>query len=161
MHQIIAAIGAALRAMARTVWVTYKRTGRLIMQMIPDIGATAPAPTAVQRSFQRPSNDNDGRQVREPTGAALAVKHLAQRMASDTFTMDDMDGVDADVVEWMASLDHQQLCRLICVEDLPGYMSGRKEVRGLPPYLQHVPRPAERRTAERDLAYAPIAAPAI
>jgi hypothetical protein len=162
MGQIIAAIGAALRAIGKTVWVTCKKTGRLIMQMIPDFGASAPLPAAaVQRSAQRPGNDNHARQVSEPTGAALAVKQLAQKMAAGSVTMQDMHNVEADVVKWMASLDHNQLCKLICCEDLGSYMNGRKEVRGLPRYLETPPRPAQRRTADPEPAYTPIAALAI
>jgi len=160
MDRIIAAIGAALRAIAVILWVPCHLTGRLIRKIQHTArGPSIPAVDMSHRPGRRPSNDN-ARQVREPTGAALAVKALAQRMAAGSVTMADMHGVDADVVKWMASLDHIQLCRLICVEDLGAYMSGR-EVRGLPPYLQTPPRPSERRTAEREQVYTPIAAPAI
>jgi hypothetical protein len=78
-------------------------------------------------------------------------------------TMADMHDVPADVVKWLAALDHQQLCRLICTEDLAGYMNRRVEIRGLPKYLEVPPRPSNRRTADPELAYAPapIAAVAI
>ncbi|QYO75623.1 hypothetical protein [Devosia salina] len=158
MDRIIAAIGAALRAIGRTVWVTCKKTGRLVMHLIPDFGAGAPLPAA---AVQRRSNDNGARQVTAPTGAALAVKTLAQRMAAGTVTMQDMHNVPADTVKWMSQLDHIQLCKLICVEDLGGYMSGRREVRGLPAYLQMQERPSKSRTAEREMAHTPIAALAI
>jgi hypothetical protein len=161
MDKIIAAIGAALRAIATVVWVTCRSTGRLLRKVL-HAGDGPSIPRAdISRSVQRPGNDNQVRQVREPTGAALAVKHLAQKMAAGTVTMKDMHNVDADVVKWLASLDHQQLCKLICVEDLAGYMNRRIEVRGLPRYLEMAPRPSPRRTGDRDLAYTPIAAPAI
>lgn len=162
MDRIIAAIGAALRAIGRTVWVTCKKTGRLVMHLIPDFGAGAPLPAAaVQRSAQRPSNDNHASQVAEPSGAALAVKSLAQKMAAGSVTMQDMHNVPADTVKWLSELDHIQLCKLICIEDLGSYMAGRKKVRGLPKYLEMPPRPSERRTADREMGYTPIAALAL
>nr|WP_295884178.1 hypothetical protein [uncultured Devosia sp.] len=161
MDKIIAAIGAALRAIGRTVWVTCKVTGRLIRKIIHSGDAPAIPRADIPRSTQRPSNDNGVRLVREPAGAALAVKSLAQRMAAGTVAMQDMHNVDADVVKWLSALDHGQLCRLICVDDLGGYMNRRIEVRGLPRYLEMPPRPSEGRTVDRDMAYTPIAALAI
>ena len=161
MDRIIAAIGAALRAIATVVWVTCRATGRLIRKVIQSGDAPAIPRAEVQRSVQRPSNDNFSRQVREPVGAALAVKRLAQKMAAGGVTMADMHNVDANVVKWLSGLDHIQLCKLICVEDLTGYMNRRIEIRGLPRYLDMPPRPSERRTLDRERAYTPIAAPAI
>lgn len=162
MDRIIAAVRAAIFAIATVVWVTCKATGRLIRKVIPGAPDTSiPSLYMSHRIGRRPGNDNAARQVAGPTGAALAVKTLAQRMAAGTVTMQDMHGVDADVVKWMSQLDHQQLCRLICVERLGDYMAGRTEVRGLPKYLEMPPRPSERRTTDRDMAYTPIAALAI
>jgi hypothetical protein len=113
------------------------------------------------RSVRRPSNDNVAGQIASPTGAALAVKQLAQRMAAGTVSMQDMYAVEADVVKWLASLEHRQLCRLVCAEDLGGYMNRRTEIRGLPRYLEHLPRPPERRTHEPRLAYTPAPVEAV
>lgn len=161
MDRIIAAIGAALRAIATVVWVTCRATGRLIRKVIHSGDDPAIPRAEIPRSTQRPSNDNGVRQVREPTDAALAVKSLAQKMAAGSVTMQDTDKVDADVVQWLSQLNHQQLCRLICVDDLAGYMNRRVEIRGLPRYLELPPRPSESRTTNLDTAYTPIAAFAI
>lgn len=162
MGQIIAAIRAAISAIIAIVWVPCRITGRLIRQIQRSAaGPSIPSVEVAQRSGRRPSNDNSVRQVAEPTGAALAVKSLAQKMAAGSVTMQDMHNVDAEVVKWLSQLDNIQLCKLICVEDLGAYMNRKVEVRGLPRYLEMPPRPSDRRTADRELAYTPIAALAI
>ena len=162
MDKIIAAIRTALFAITTIIWVPCRITGRLLRKVMQaSDGPSIPRAEVAQPSVRRPSNDNGVRQVAEPSGAALAVKRLAQRMAAGTVTMQDMHNVDADVVKWLSGLDQQQLCRLICVEDLAGYMNRRIEVRGLPPYLQMLERPSPRRTVDLEIAYTPIAALAI
>ncbi len=169
MNRIIAAIGAALRAIGRTVWVTCKATGRLVMRVIPDFGGGAPVQpvSPVNRSTHRPAAaavTELSRQVDKPTPAVEALRTLAQKMAGGTDTVQDMLQVPAEVVQWLSSLDRVQLCRLVCAksEDISAYMNRRTDIRGMPPFLEPIERPASRRTAEqRELAYDPTPAPAM
>lgn len=168
MDRIIAAVRAAISAITRTVWVTCKVTGRLIMKCVPDFGASAPVQQTApaNRSTQRPAGAavaELARQVDKPAPAVEAIRTLAQKMAGGTHSLQDMHQVPAEVVQWMSSLDRVQLCRLVCAkpQDLAAYMNGRTDMRGLPPYLVPIDRPAQRRTADRELAYSPSAAPAM
>ena len=160
MQTIIAAVRAVIAAIATILWVPCRITGRLIRKMVPGSAARVPA-APVQRSVQRPSNDNGVGQASKPTGTELSVKALAQKMASGSVTMEDMDVVDTAVLKWLSGLDHIQLCRLICAEDLAGYMNRRVEIRGLPRYLEHTPRPSERRTDEPCPDHRPAAIAAV
>lgn len=168
MGQIIAAIRVAISAITRTVWVTCKATGRLIMKCVPDFGASAPVQSAApaNRWVQQPAGAavaDIARQVEKPLPAAQAVRTLAQKMAAGTDALQDAHQVPAKVVQWMSSLDRVQLCRLVCAkpEDLAAYMNGRHDMRGLPPYLLMPGRPAPRRTYDRELAYIPTQTPAM
>lgn len=167
MGKIMAAVGAVLRALGSVVWVPCKVTGKLIMKVIDFSGGpAAPAAAETATSVQRPKSaeviDLSARQEARRSKAAEQVRALAQKMAAQSVTMADMHDVPADVVKWLSSLDHLQLCRLICVEDLDGYMNRKSEVRGLPPYLQPIYRPANDRLQDLEAEYnPPISAPAI
>lgn len=168
MGQFIAAIRAAISAITGFVWVTCKTTGKLIMKLIPDPGGGAPVQPAatVSRSTQRPRMETAAefaRQADKPTPATQAIRTLAHKMAGRTHSLQDMHQLPAEVVQWLSSLDRVQLCRLVCAkpEDLAAYMNGRTDIKGMPPYLEPIERPALRRTADRELAHSPSAGPAM
>lgn len=146
MKQILAAIAAAIRSMTRSARIVCRKTGRLILQILPDFGGGGGAAQAIPSDQAEPSAD----QAASSPGAVEAVRGLARKMAAGTVTMQDMHAVHADTVRWLTSLDRVQLCRLVCAADLGGYMSRRSEIRRLPRYLEQVPRPPDRRTEDRE-----------
>lgn len=167
MGKILSAIGSALRALGRIIWVPCRATGRLIMKVI-DVGGSAPAPaTQATQSSQRPSRgaeviDLATRQEAKRSKAATEVRTLAQKMAAGSVTMADMHQVPADVVKWLSDLTHVQLCRVICAEDLDAWMFQKKEIRGLPAYLTPIHKLANDRRQDLEPKYGPpISAPAI
>lgn len=159
MGKILNAIGAALRALGSVIWVPCRITGRLVMKIIDFGGTPAPAAAETVKSVQRPKGaeviDLAARQEQRRSKACDQVRTLAQKMAAGSVKMADMHDVPANVVQWLSSLDHLQICRLVCVEDLDGYMNRKSEVRGLPPYLQPIYRPANDRTEDERMEYLP------
>lgn len=167
MGKILSAIGAALRALGHIVWVPCRATGRMIMKIV-DFGGSAPAPAATaSQSSQRPSQGAEVISLAERQAAKLsksqkAITTLAGKMAYGSVQLSDMHDVPAEVVQWLSQLDHIQLCRITCIEDMNGYMSGRREVRGLPKYMAPIYRPANERTQDYEPeCHGPISAPAI
>lgn len=157
MREIIAAIRAVLGAVASIVWVTCKRTGKLIMKLVPDIGGSAPAPARLPVRSGAVGEKRTGATAPTPRSTSTeVVRELARAMAAGTAKPADMKGVSTAVVQWLGTLDRVQLCRLVCAKDLNEYLAGRDTLKDMPPYLEvPEPRPAQRRTAEPDFDYRP------
>ncbi|GLQ53614.1 hypothetical protein [Devosia nitrariae] len=164
MRTILAAIGAALRAVAAFTWVVCKRTGRLVLQLVPDFGASAPAPTPVS------SPSRYAPPAGETGGLIERIKAMATAMAmGEDIPAEAFQAVPEQTAAWLMAMDRTMLCRVISARDadLKDHLRGNGSIRGviacdprsIADYVEAMERDArppepERPAPRRTLAYA-------
>lgn len=153
MRSFIAFVASAIRVAFRITWRVCRATSRLVMQMIPDIDA-APAQPAIQTRAASKRAPASAAKLQKDTSFEQ-VRELARKMSYGVARPEDMKGLKPAVIEWVTSLDREQLCRLVCAENLKAFIDGQASLKGMPGYLEPVARSAARRTVEPEPAYQP------
>lgn len=154
MRSIIGTLMSMIRALARWTWTVCKTTGRLVAKLVPDFGAS-PAQPVTQTTLSESKRASACAATPWPDTSFEQVRELARRMAADMAKPADFKGISPAIIEWMTSLDREQLCRLVCAEKLREYINGQASVKSMPRYLEPIERPATRRTVEPEPAYRP------
>lgn len=143
MREILIAVGALMRAIAgatKTVAVFCSKTGRWVTKTVVE---TAMLPLTIWSSgrgeaeaAEAVSNVVPARKTETApsmTGLMEKVKTLATNLASETARAEVFEGVPDSIIDWLAVMDRQMLCRVACAkaELLAAHIGGKTTLKGV------------------------------